>query len=360
MGEDIRLNSVEAIFPACRRWEMEAVLAGQSWFEQIQALVGREYGRVRAWDAVNAPMIRQWCEVMGVENPLYTDPTFARRAGHADVLAPPAMLQVWCMAGLDMENYPPGSTDENSFEVLKIMESHGYPAVVAVNSELSFERYPRVGEQLYYTSRLESISEEKSTALGTGFFVTMMMPFYVETSGGKDERVGELLFRVFKFKPAGRTDSQVKERSASMPARPSPIKRPLPGISDDTRFFWEGCEEGKLRIQRCQDCHTLRHPPAPVCNQCHSFRWDSIEASGLGCLYSFVVMHYPQVPPFDYPNPVGLIELDEGVRLVAGLVGAASEDFHIGQRLQVEFRRFDEQQTLPQFRPLVRERGTRR
>ena len=33
---------------------------------EIRALVGKEYGRVHAWDAVNAPMIRQWCEIMGV------------------------------------------------------------------------------------------------------------------------------------------------------------------------------------------------------------------------------------------------------------------------------------------------------
>ncbi|MEP3563886.1 MAG: DNA-binding protein, partial [Marinobacter sp.] len=45
--------------------------------EQIEAFVGREYGRVYAWDRVNAPMIRQWCEIMGVDNPLYTDPAFA-------------------------------------------------------------------------------------------------------------------------------------------------------------------------------------------------------------------------------------------------------------------------------------------
>jgi uncharacterized protein len=28
--------------------------------QEVRALVGKEYGRVYAWDAVNAPMIRQW------------------------------------------------------------------------------------------------------------------------------------------------------------------------------------------------------------------------------------------------------------------------------------------------------------
>ena len=106
-------------------------------------------------------------------------------------------------------------------------------------------------------------------------------------------------------------------------------------------------------IQRCTACQTLRHPPAPVCIECHSFDWDSVQASGRASLYSFVIMHYPEVAPFDHPNPIGLIELEEGVRLVAGLVGAKREDLRIGQPLQLEFQTFDGELTLPLFRPVV-------
>ncbi len=325
-------------------------MADPKLLKQIEAFVGREYGRVYAWDQVNAPMIRHWCEIMGVDNPLYTDPAFAREAGFDDIVAPPAMLQVWCMGGLDNENYAPGSTDENSFEVLKVIEGYGYPAVVAVNTELSFERHVTLGETLYYTSHVDSISEEKTTGLGTGFFVTLAMPFYSKSDSGTDEKVGELMFRVFKFKPAHAAKPEEKAvKKDDKPAR----MRPLPGVSDDTRFFWEGCEQKKLLIQRCTSCQTLRHPPAPVCIECHSFDWDTVEASGKAKLYSFVVMHYPEVAPFDYPNPIGLIELEEGVRLIAGLVGVDQKDIKIGQKLQVEFNRFDDRQNLPQFRPVA-------
>ncbi|MCW8193196.1 DNA-binding protein [Proteobacteria bacterium 005FR1] len=325
-------------------------MADQQLLDKIKAFEGREYGRVYAWDPVNAPMIRHWCEMMGITNPLYTDREFAREAGYPDIVAPPAMLQVWCMAGLDMENYPPGSTDENSFEVLKLIESHGFESVVAVNSDLKFDRYVAAGERLYYTSRVDAVTEEKATGLGTGHFVTVIMTYSVERAEGReDEKVGEQLFRVFKFKPAVRPKPETGTDSA-IPK----ITRPRPGISDDSRFFWEGCEAGKLLVQRCADCQTLRHPPAPVCAKCHSFNWDTVEASGKGHLYSFVVMHYPEIPPFEYPNPVGLVELDEGVRLIAGLVGADRSELQIGQRLQVEFARFqDEELTLPQFRPVA-------
>ena len=321
-------------------------MADSQLLSEVRALVGREYGRVYAWDEVNAPMIRQWCEVMGVENPQYTDSTYAANSAQDGLVAPAGMLQVWCMEGLHANNYAPGSTNENPYEVLKLIESYGYASVVAVNSELTFNRNLRLGEKLYYTTRLESVGDEKTTGLGTGFFVTLVMSYFVEHKNG-DEAVGELLFRVFKFRPAN------NHKVEAAPAAKVEAKRPKPGMSDDTRFFWEGCEAGKLLIQRCTQCQTLRHPPAPVCIECHSFDWDSVAASGRANLYSFVIMHYPEVAPFDHPNPIGLIELEEGVRLVAGLVGVQREDLKIGQPLQLEFQTFDGELTLPMFRPVA-------
>lgn len=330
-------------------------MAEHEWMKDVRALVGKEYGRVYAWDKINAPMIRQWCEVMGVDA--------ARYIADGAVTAPPAMLQVWCMEGLTPNNYPPGSTTENPYEALKLLEAQGMASVVAVNSELTFGRDVREGERLYYTTRLDSISPEKTTALGTGFFVTLVMTFFSQKPEG-DEDVGQLLFRVFKFKPANpvkRPDAAAdKEKAAApaVPAAPVVAKRPMPGISDDTRFFWEGARAGKLLIQRCKGCATLRHPPGPVCPSCHSFEWDTVEASGRGTVYSFVVMHYPEVAPFDHPNPIVLVELEEGTRLISQIVGIAPGDVKIGQAVQVEFNTFnDGELVLPQFRAVTAQEG---
>ncbi len=315
-------------------------MAEHEWMNEVRALVGKEYGRVYAWDKINAPMIRQWCEVMGVDAARYT--------AEGAAIAPPAMLQVWCMEGPVANNYPPGSTTENPYEALKLLETQGMASVVAVNSELTFGRDVREGERLYYTTRLDSISPEKTTALGTGYFVTLVMAFFSEQPQG-DEEVGQLLFRVFKFRPA----NPVKP-AADKPAAPVAAKRPLPGISDDTRFFWDGARAGKLLIQRCKGCGELRHPPGPVCPSCHSFEWDTVEASGRGTVYSFVVMHYPEVPPFDHPNPIVLVELEEGTRLISQIVGIQPGEVRIGQAVQVEFNSFnDGELVLPQFRPVA-------
>ena len=51
-------------------------------------------------DPVNQPMIDNWLEAIGDDNPIYVDEAAAKAAGHAGIVAPPAMAQVWTMRGL--------------------------------------------------------------------------------------------------------------------------------------------------------------------------------------------------------------------------------------------------------------------
>lgn len=138
---------------------------------------------------------------------------------------------------------------------------------------------------------------------------------------------------------------------SELEAHPS-SRRPHPGVSDDTRFFWEGLKAGKLLIQQCSGCGELRHPPGPVCPHCHSFEWQAKQASGRGTVHSFVVVHYPVVPGLPNPNPVLLVTLEEGTRLVAGLTGIDISAVEIGMPVQVEFLRADEELVVPVFRPV--------
>ena len=93
------------------------------------------------------------------------------------------------------------------------------------------------------------------------------------------------------------------------------------------------------------------HPPLPACAVCGSLDWDTLESSGRGTLYSYVVVHYPQVPAFEYPLPIGLILLEEGTRVVANLEGIAHDAIEIGMALRAEFVDYDEDLSLPVFVP---------
>ena len=68
-------------------------------------------------------------------------------------------------------------------------------------------------------------------------------------------------------------------------------------------------------------------------------------------MYSYVVVHYPQVPSFEYPLPIGLIELEEGTRVVANLGGIEPDAIAIGMAVQAEFVDYDDELSLPVFVP---------
>lgn len=84
---------------------------------------------------------------------------------------------------------------------------------------------------------------------------------------------------------------------------------------------------------------------------CNSLDWDTIEASGRGTIYSYVMPQHPRFPFFEYPYIVALVELAEGVRLVSNLCDIAPQAVKVGLAVEVFYRRFDNDVVLHQFRP---------
>ncbi|MGH2758864.1 MAG: Zn-ribbon domain-containing OB-fold protein [Actinomycetota bacterium] len=129
------------------------------------------------------------------------------------------------------------------------------------------------------------------------------------------------------------------------------VSRPKPAQSADTSFFWDGAKRGELLIQRCASCGTLRHPPGPGCASCGSVDWDTVRSSGRGTVHSFAVHHYPPIPGFEYPLAIGLVDLEEGTRLISNIVGIDPDSIEIGMAVEVAFESFGDDLALPQFRP---------
>lgn len=268
-----------------------------------------------ARDPVNQPMINNWTEALGDKNPLYSQG-----------IAPPAMIQVWTMAGLHGERAP----DDPLGLMMGVLDAEGYTSVVATNCEQTYQRYLSAGEQITVTTELDDVSGPKQTALGAGWFVTTRSTWHVG-----DEPVAEMLFRVLKFKPA--------------PVPRNDVLRPV--VSPDTAFFWAGCSAGELRIQHCPSCDRLRHPPGPMCPACGADKQDYVVASGRGTVYSYVVHHAPPVPGKALPFVVALVELAEGVRMIAELVDVDPEQVSIGLPVRLALTGIDDSLTLPYWRP---------
>jgi uncharacterized OB-fold protein len=276
-------------------------------------------------DPVNEPMIRHWCEAMGDGNAAYAGP---------DAVAPPTMLQVWTMGGLSGHTDPglSGHTGRTAaqHELFALLDGAGYTSVVATDCEQEYLRPLRPGDRITYDAVIESVSERKTTKLGTGYFVTTRMD--VRADG---EPAGTHRFRILKYAPRAR-----KPRAS----------RPRPVINRDNAGFWEGVAENRLLIQRCGGCGTLRFPWLPGCGRCGSPDWDTVGASGSGSVFSYVVMHHPPFPAFDPPFAVGLVELTEGVRIVSNVVGVPHDKVRIGMPVELEFTCVDGEFELPVFR----------
>lgn len=83
--------------------------------------------------------------------------------------------------------------------------------------------------------------------------------------------------------------------------------------------FEQGLREGRLLFQRCVECGQARHPPTQVCPVCRSWEARLEESSGVGTLHSFTIVERAAYPGIPVPHMIGLIEMAEGIRMVAPL-----------------------------------------
>ncbi|MFC7446793.1 bifunctional MaoC family dehydratase N-terminal/OB-fold nucleic acid binding domain-containing protein [Rhodococcus daqingensis] len=313
---------------------MSEFLAKLKAFEG-QTLVPATWGP----DEVNTPMIRHWVETMGDTNPIHLDDEAARAAGRDGAVAPMQMLQVWTMRTYadKMAGNDPSTVWT---DLIATLDEAGFSSVVATDSDQEFHVELRPGDRVSVTEVVESVSEEKQTGLGTGHFVTTLKTY----RNGDDQVVGTQRWRTLRFRPKG----------AAEPVKPRSL-RPRPALNADNAFWFEAAREHRLVIQRCTACGTLRHPTGPMCGQCRSLDWDTVDASGRGTVYSFVVNHHPKIDAFDYPLIVATIELEEGTRLIANMTGIEPDQVEIGMRVELDWIDADPELTLPAFRPAARE-----
>lgn len=170
--------------------------------EKLERYVGQAIGPPSvAPDPVNVPMIRHWVDALDDRNPVYLDEAFAETTRFGGIVAPPAMLQAWSMPRPRIEGIAErgGAPDEMTHDnPIVALDEAGYVGTLATNSELEFVRYLRPGDLLHSVSKCESISPQKKTSLGRGYFVTWVTTYTTQ----EDELVGRQLFRVFKFDPS--------------------------------------------------------------------------------------------------------------------------------------------------------------
>jgi uncharacterized OB-fold protein len=129
---------------------------------------------------------------------------------------------------------------------------------------------------------------------------------------------------------------------------------PMPRITDLSRPFWDGCNEGRLVIQHCTaaDCERYVFYPRVACPHCHRDTLEWRDVSGRGTVVSHTTVHRPHHVSFDplVPYVFAAVALKEGPILYARLRGvdAAPENL-MSRPAKAVFEPYTDRQELLLF-----------
>ncbi len=96
--------------------------------------------------------------------------------------------------------------------------------------------------------------------------------------------------------------------------------------------YFDSLAAGSFRIQRCEACSQHVFYPRVQCPHCASDRLSWVEPSGLGRVYSATVFRRKATEGGD--QPIALIDLDEGVRMMSRVENLDPAAVRIGMRVK--------------------------
>ncbi|MCP8689521.1 MaoC/PaaZ C-terminal domain-containing protein [Marinobacterium sedimentorum] len=119
--------------------------------------------------------------------------------------------------------------------------------------------------------------------------------------------------------------------------------KPMPVMTEISRPFWQGLNDGEIRIQQCNQCEGWVFFPRRHCSHClaHDLAWRKVD--GRGTLYSYTLTRIPTLPEFadEMPQALAVVELEQGVRINSTLVGLDEDEIRVGMAVKAVLDRVD-------------------
>lgn len=113
--------------------------------------------------------------------------------------------------------------------------------------------------------------------------------------------------------------------------------------------WFDACNAGRLLIQRCESCAEYQFYPRILCSHCGAAKPAWVEAAGQADIVSFTVVRRAVSKAYSAPYVVALVRLVEGPTMMSQIVDADPEGISIGDRVDVQFEAWDEDQAMPVF-----------
>jgi uncharacterized protein len=125
----------------------------------------------------------------------------------------------------------------------------------------------------------------------------------------------------------------------------------LPPLTDQfSQAYWDAAREGTLLIQLCRTCGSYQFYPRGHCVHCFALDPEWTPASGRGLLHTYTIIRRTPNAEFaaDCPYVLAIIELAEGPRMTARIIGKA-DDIACDQEVHVVFTPAGDAGVLPNF-----------
>ncbi len=183
------------------------------------------------------------------------------------------MLQAWILRGIAMAS-PASEYTDGQIELGRLFVDAGYSSVVATNCEQEYLRYLRPGDRVVAETVFESISEREGHR--TRHRVLHRHPHHLPRPARRGSRMDEVPHPALQAQPAGFASKRPRAPRRTTRRRAGCGRRSV----TTTNGGGTASHAGELRIQRCKECQTLRHPPRPMCGKCQSIEWDWADLEG--------------------------------------------------------------------------------
>jgi uncharacterized protein len=114
--------------------------------------------------------------------------------------------------------------------------------------------------------------------------------------------------------------------------------------------FYKFLSQSKLMAGKCNKCGKIHLPPRPLCDNCYSQDFAWVEVSGKGKLLTYTIIHVAP-PQFQalVPYTVGIIQLEDGLKLPGMVSGVAEGQLKVGLELAIDFKACSAGQAWPQW-----------
>lgn len=110
------------------------------------------------------------------------------------------------------------------------------------------------------------------------------------------------------------------------------------------RHWRESPQRYRMEATKCTQCGKISFPGRLICPECGHMEYETINLSGKGKLETFTIIRTAPSGFTDFaPYAVGLVDMDEGVKVLGQITDCDPESLKIGDRLSSKFRRMNEE-----------------